>query len=290
MNDVSKQFCRRTRREFLWETGCGFGALGLTSLLNGDGFFDTKAKAAEAKFANPMAPRNPQFPGKAKACIFLFMYGGPSHVETFDYKPDLYPLDGKTIPVKTFGRGGHKQVGRVVGPKWQFKPYGQCGKMVSDLFPNVGTCVDDIAFIHSMYAESPIHGSAMLMMNSGRLLSGHPSLGSWVTYGLGSVNENLPGYVVMLDNKAGPISGPKNWSSGYMPAAYQGTVIRANGTPIFNLDTPPGMTREAQRDMLDRLREKNQQHLASRADNSELTARIASYELAFNMQRRAGSS
>jgi hypothetical protein len=282
----TNQFCRRTRREFLWEAGCGFGSVALSAMLGGD-FFAKRAGAAETKFTNPMAPRNPHYAGKAKACIFLFMYGGPSHIETFDYKPDLYPLDGKTIPVKTFGRGGHKNVGRVVGPKWKFKPYGQCGKLVSDLFPHVGTCVDDIAFIHSMYAESPIHGSAMLMMNSGRILSGHPSLGSWVTYGLGSVNENLPGYVVMLDNKAGPISGPKNWSSGYMPAAYQGTVIRAGGTPIYNLDPPGGMTRDAQRDLLDRLREKNQEHLAARADNSELTARIASYELAFNMQKHA---
>ncbi|MCE9534657.1 MAG: DUF1501 domain-containing protein [Planctomycetes bacterium] len=281
-----KQFCRRTRREFLWETGCGFGALGLSSLLESDGFFTNKAAAATS-FVNPMAPKKPHFAPKAKACIFLFMYGGPSHIETFEYKPKLYPLDGKTIPISTFGRGGRKSVGRVVGPKWEFKQYGQCGKRVSDLFPNLGSCVDDIAFIHSMYAESPIHGSAMLMMNSGRILSGSPSLGSWVTYGLGSVNENLPGYVVMLDKTGGPISGPKNWSSGYMPAAYQGTVIRADGTPIFNLEMPPGMTREAQRDLLDRLREKNQEHLASRADNSELTARIASYELAYNMQQHA---
>jgi hypothetical protein len=287
-NRTSGQFCGRTRREFLWQTGCGFGALGLSALLDRDGFFAGKAAAATGnKFTNPMAPRQPHFDGKAKACIFLFMYGGPSHIETFDFKPELYPLDGKTIPVNTFGRGGKKAVGRVVGPKWQFKPYGECGKLVSDLFPHVGTCVDDIAFIHSMYAESPIHGSAMLMMNSGRILSGHPSLGSWVTYGLGSVNENLPGYVVMLDNTGGPISGPKNWSSGYMPAAFQGTVLRASGTPIFNLDPPPGMTRAAQRDLLDRLREKNHDHLAARQDNSELSARIASYELAFNMQQHA---
>ena len=161
-----KQFCGRTRREFLWEIGGGFGAVALTGLLAKDGFAD---------FANPLAPRKPHYDPKAKAVIFLFMYGGPSHVDTFDYKPKLYPLDGKTIPVKTFGRGGHRSEGRVVGPKWQFKQYGQCGKYVSDLFPHVGSCVDDIAFIHSMYAESPIHGSALLMMNSGRLLSGHPA-------------------------------------------------------------------------------------------------------------------
>jgi len=282
------QFCRRTRREFLWETGAGFGALGLTSLLSQDNFF-AKAGAAEttAQFINPMKPKPPMFPAKAKSVIFLFMYGGPSQVDTFDYKPKLYPLDGKTIPIKTFGRGGKRNEGRVVGPKWKFKQYGQCGKYVSDLFPNLGTCVDDIAFLHSMYAESPIHGSAMLMMNSGRILSGSPSMGTWITYGLGSVNDNMPGYVVMLDKTGGPISGPKNWSSGYMPAAYQGTVVRADGTPIHDLKLPPDMTKEAQRRMLDRLREKNQDHLATRADNTELAARIASYELAYKMQEHA---
>ncbi|MFM7073514.1 MAG: DUF1501 domain-containing protein [Planctomycetota bacterium] len=299
------QFCQRTRREFLWEAGGGFAGTALTGMLAADGFFApgsvSAAEAAgaakslatsglaggSAAFVNPMAPKKPHFAPKATSVIFLFMYGGPSHIETFDYKPKLYPLDGKTIPVKTFGRGGRKNEGRVVGPKWQFKPYGQCGKLVSDLFPNLGECVDDMAFIHSMYAESPIHGSAMLMMNSGRILSGHPSLGSWVTYGLGSENQNFPGYVVMLDKSGGPISGPKNWSSGYMPAAYQGTVIRASGVPIHNLEAPAGISRDLQRRVLDRLRDRNQIHLQERMDNSDLAARIASYELAFNMQQHA---
>jgi hypothetical protein len=284
---MTRQFCGRTRREFLWELGGGFGAVALTGLLSADGFFNRASAAPQTKFLNPLAPRKAHFDGKAKSVIFIFCYGGPSHVDTFDYKPQLYPLDGKTIPVKTFGRGGHKNEGRVVGPKWQFKQYGQCGKWVSDLFPHLATCVDDMAFLHSLYAESPIHGSAMLMMNSGRLLSGHPALGSWVNYGLGSVNENLPGFVVMLDKTGGPISGAKNWSSGYMPAAYQGVVLRANGVPIHNLEMPPGVTREAQRELLDRLREKNEEHLAGRPDNSELSARIASYELAFKMQQHA---
>src|SRR6516164_5667285 len=286
---MERSFCRRTRRELLWEAGAGFTGLALTGLLSVDNFFATQAVAADGvtKFGNPLAPKKAPRPAKAKSVIFLFMYGGPSHVDTFDYKPKLYPLDGKTITVKTFGRGGHKNQGRVVGPKWKFKQYGKCGKWVSDLFPNLATCVDDMAFLHSMYAESPIHGSAMLMMNSGRILSGNPALGSWVTYGLGSVNEDFPGFVVMLDKTGGPISGPKNWSSGYMPAAFQGTVIRADGTPIHNLDLPAGMTREAQREMLDRLREKNEAHLADRKDNTELSARIASYELAFKMQEHA---
>jgi hypothetical protein len=285
---ATHQFCRRTRREFLWESGCGFGALGLTGLLYNDQVLaGSETPKTATRFVNPMAPKKPMFPAKAKAVIFLFMYGGPSQIDTFDYKPDLGKLDGKTIKVKTFGRGGHKNEGRVVGPKFAFKQYGQCGKYVSDLFPHIGSCVDDIAFIHSMYAESPIHGSGLLMMNSGRLLSGSPCLGSWVTYGLGSENENLPGFVVMLDNSGGPINGPKNWSSGYMPAAYQGVLLRADQTPIHDLALPPGTTREQQRAMLDRLKEKNEEHLAARIDNTELMARIASYELAFKMQQHA---
>src|SRR6266480_888020 len=261
-------FCRRTRREFLWEAGAGFTGLALTGLLSLDGFFNRAAAAeAEHKFANPLAPKPPPLPAKAKSVIFLFMYGGPSHVDTFDYKPKLYELDGKTIPVKTFGRGGKKSEGRVVGPKWKFKQYGQCGKWVSDLFPHLATCVDDIAFLHSMYAESPIHGSAMLMMNAGRILSGHPALGSWVNYGLGSVNENLPGFVVMLDPSGGPINGGKNWSSGYMPAQYEGTMVRSGEPAILDLKRPEGLSEAAQRDLLDTLREFNDEHKAQRGNN-----------------------
>ncbi len=260
-------FCGRTRREFLWQIGGGFGSVALAGLMQSDGFLARQAVGADGvtPFVNPLAPKIPPLPAKAKSVIFLFMYGGPSHVDTFDYKPDLYPLDGKTIAVKTFGRGGKKNQGRIVGPKWSFHQYGQCGKAVSTLFPELATCVDDIAFIHSMYAESPIHGSAMLMMNSGRLLSGHPCLGTWVTYGLGSENENLPGFVVMLDRKGGPISGAQNWSSGYMPAAFQATVLRANSVPIHDLASPPDTDRATRRILLDRLREKNDSHAASRA-------------------------
>ena len=154
MTDTN-QFCRRTRREFLWQAGGGFAGMALTGMLARDGFtFDAGPHKTPAKFVNPMAPKPPMMPAKAKAVIFIFCYGGPSHIDTFDYKPNLYPLDGKTIPVKTFGRGGHKNEGRVVGPKWQFKQYGQCGKWVSDLFPHLAQKVDDLAFIHSLYAES----------------------------------------------------------------------------------------------------------------------------------------
>ena len=280
-------FCRRTRREFFWEAGGAFTGLALAGLLDG-GFFARQSRAAEGRaYVNPLAAKPPMIPPRAKSVIFLFMYGGPSHVDTFDYKPALFPLDGRTIPVKTKGRGGERTKGRVVGPKWKFKQYGQCGKWVSDLFPHVARHVDDIAFIHSMTADSPIHGSAMLQMNSGRIQSGAPCLGSWVNYGLGSVNDNMPGFVVMLDAKGGPISGAKNWSSGFMPATYQGTVLRSGGPPILDLAPPAGMSAAAQRRLLDDLREANAEHLLARGDNSELAARIASYELAWRMQQHA---
>jgi len=282
MNIPRNTFCGQTqRREFLHNVSGGFASLALTGMLAKDGFFGQSAIAA------PVHAKPKPLPGKAKSVIFLFMYGGPSHMDTFDYKPELYKLNDKTIDVKTFGRGGKKNKGRVVGPKWQFKPYGQCGKMVSDLFPHLGGCVDDMAFIHSMTADSPIHGSAMLMMNSGSLISGKPSLGSWVNYGLGTVNENLPGYVVMLDGKGGPISGAKNWTSGYMPASYQGTVFRSQGDPILNLQHAKGMKAAEQRQVITSLNQLNAQHLSGREDNTNLSARIDSYELAYKMQSAA---
>lgn len=274
-------FCGRTRREFLWQAGAGFVGLALAGLLDQDGFFANKAYGAEQRLLVPHRPP------KAKSVIFLFMYGGPSHVDTFDYKPKLYELDGKTIAVKTFGRGGKKNEGRVVGPKWNFKQYGQCGKYVSDLFPHLATCVDDIAFLHSMTADSPIHGSAMLMMNSGSILSGHPCLGSWVNYGLGSVNKNLPGFCVMLDPTGGPISGAKNWSSGYMPATYQGVILRSAGAPILDLKPPHDMTDPMQRHILETLKDFNEDHLSTRQEYTDLASRVASYEMAYNMQQHA---
>jgi hypothetical protein len=288
MSSFRSNFCGRTRREFLWESGCGFAGTALASLLGND-FFASQTHAADGAtpFTNPLASKKPHFEPKATACIFLFMYGGPSHIDTFDYKPEMYGRDNQSIEVKTFGRGGHKNQGRLIEPRWKFKPYGECGKPISDLFPYLARQVDDIAFLHSMTADSPIHGSAMLMMNSGKILSGSPCLGSWMNYGLGTVNENLPGFVVMLDPRGGPISGAKNWSSGYMPASYQATVMRSKGEPILDLKPPQDVSVQAQRRMLDTLREYNEAHLATRADNSNLAARIHSYELAFSMQAHA---
>ena len=281
-------FCGRTRREFLWQTGAGFAGTALSGMLQRDAMRASNVLASDGvTHQNPLSAKEPHFAPKAKNVIFLFMYGGPSHIDTFDYKPAMKGRDNQTIDVKTFGRGGHKNQGRIVEPRWNFNQYGNCGKWVSDLFPHLATCVDDIAFLHSMTADSPIHGSAMLMMNSGKITSGSPCLGSWVNYGLGSVNENLPGFVVMLDPSGGPISGAKNWSSGYMPATFQGTILRSKGAPIIDLNTPEGTTRAMQRELLDAMNDVNSAHAATRYDNSELAARINSYELAFKMQKHA---
>lgn len=277
------QFCGRTRRETLKTIGGGFTHLALAGLLARDKAFG----AGSRLITNPLAPKPTMLMPRAKRVIFLFMYGGPSHIDTFDYKPSMYGMDGKTIDVKTFGRGGHKNGGRIVEPRWKFKQYGECGKWVSDLFPNVAQHVDDITFLHSMTADSPIHGSAMLMMNAGSIISGKPTLGSWLNYGLGSENENLPGYVVMLDNTGGPISGAKNWTSGFMPASYAGTVFRSKGDPILNLKHVDGMSADQQRTLLDSLNHLNHGHHETRLDNSNLAARINSYELAFKMQATA---
>ncbi len=281
--------CGRTRREFIWQAGGGFTSVALAAMLAEDGFIDSQAYAADGvtKFDNPLSPKKPHFPAKAKSVIFLYMYGGPSHIDTFDYKPGMKGMDGKTIKVTTFGRGGHKNEGRIVEPKWNFKQYGQSGAWVSDLFPHLTTVIDDIAFIKSMTADSPIHGSAMLQMNTGKILSGSPCIGSWVNYGLGTVNQNLPGFVVMLDPRGGPISGAKNWSSGYMPASYQATVVNSGATPIMNLKRPESESDAMQRQMLDTIREYDSEHEAMRGDNSNLAARIASYELAYRMQSSA---
>jgi hypothetical protein len=282
------EFCGRTRREFLWETGAGFTGVALAGLLGQH--FAAAANGAEdraIKLVNPLAPKPPHFTPKAKSVIFLFMYGGPSHIDTFDYKPKMKGMDGKTVQVKTAGRGGRKNQGRIVEPRWGFRQYGQCGKWVSDLFPYLGQRVDDIAFLHSMTADSPQHGSAMLQMNSGKIQSGSPCLGSWVNYGLGSVNEELPGFVVMLDPRGGPISGAKNWNSGYMPAQFEGTVLRSAGVPILDLRPPANMAASSQRDLLETLQEYNRERDQLLGGNQALAARVASYELAYKMQSAA---
>jgi hypothetical protein len=280
--------CGRTRREFLWEAGGGFVGTALTYLLARDGFFAGAARAADAAAESPLAPRRPHFPGRANACIFLFMYGGPSQVDTWDPKPELTKRHGQKMPnldddplLKV------RNPGTLLGSSRKFTPSGQSGIEVSDLFPNLARRVDDLAVIRGTYADSFAHGSGLLQMNTGFLRLGYPSVGSWVTYGLGSVNQNLPAFVVLLDQRGGPITGPPNWGSGFMPAAYQGTQFRTAGDPILNLTPPAGSSVRQQRNELDLLARLDGLHSPAGGDESELAARIASYELAFRMQAHA---
>jgi len=277
--------CTGTRREFLWQMGAGFTGLALTAMLDQDGFFGSKAVAATSSPSGPMAPRPAHAPLRAKACIFLFMYGGPSQMDLFDYKPELNRRHGQTANLEQRRRA--VSAGKLLGSKRVFKQHGQSGQWCSDALPHLAAQMDKLAVIKSLYADSFAHGSAMLQMNSGRILQGWPSMGSWLSYGLGSPNQNLPGYVVMLDPRGGPISGAANWSSGFMPAAYQGTVFRANGQPVLNLDSAAGLTAPMQRDLISTANALNAGHLATHPGYSELQARIASYELAFQLQTAA---
>jgi hypothetical protein len=224
-------------------------------------------------------------PSKAKSVIFLFMFGGPSQVDLFDYKPELQKRDGQTIQ-NEFRRGSKTQA-VLQASRRTFAQHGQSGLWCSDAFPNIAKHMDKLAVVKSLTSDSFAHGSALLQINCGRILQGHPSLGSWITYGLGSENQNLPGYVVMLDPRGGPTSGAPNWSSGYMPAAYQGTLMRAGSQPILNLKPPSNIDSSAQRDEIDLLNELNGRYARGRNDYSELDARIASYELAFQLQMAA---
>ncbi len=289
MNQASNHHsgCTGTRREFLWEMGAGFAGLALSSLLTDDGFFNSAhgAEKTASQRLNPLAPRPAHFKAKAKRCIFLYMYGGPSQMDLFDYKPELQRLDGKTVDIEI--RRGSIQKQKLLGSKRKFKQHGESGLWCSDAFPHLSQHMDELTVVKSLYQDSFAHGSANLQMNCGRIIQGHPSLGSWVSYGLGSLNENLPGYVLMLDPRGGPIPGAANWGSGYMPAAYQGTVLRSTGQPILNLNSPLNLTRSMQKDRIDTINALNQEHLATRPGYSDLSARIASYELAYQLQSEA---
>ncbi len=275
----------RPRRQFLWELGAGFGGLALASLLDGDGYFGTRLNAAEKLAADPLHAKSPHLPTKAKSCIFLFMFGGPSQVDLFDYKPELQKRDGQTIDNEF--RRGTKTKATLQASRRRFRQHGASGQWCSDAFPQTATHMDKLAVVKSLFSDSFAHGSAVLQMNSGRILQGHPSMGAWVSYGLGTLNQNLPSYVVMLDPRGGPTTGPPNWSSGYMPAVYQGTVLRTTGEPILNLKPSAGTSRPMQRREIDFINELNATHEAAHPGYSELAARIASYELAFNLQATA---
>jgi hypothetical protein len=252
---------RLDRRHFCTQTGAGFGSLALASMLQG---------------------QEPKLPSKAKSVIFLFMFGGPSQVDLFDYKPELQKRDGQSI--RNEFRRGSKTQAVLQASRRNFAQHGNSGLWCSDAFPNIAKHMDKLAMVKSLTSDSFAHGSALLQINCGRILQGHPSLGSWVNYGLGSENQNLPGFVVMLDPRGGPTSGAPNWSNGYMPASYQGTLMRSGAQPILNLRPPANIDAASQRAEIDLLNELNRNYSQDRNGYSELEARIASYELAFQLQ------
>jgi hypothetical protein len=281
--------CHCSRRQFLGGMSAGFGALALHAL--------TKLDAAEQKnIVDPLRPfavRPPQFAPRAKSVIFLFMVGGPSQVDTFDYKPELQKLGGKRVPAslrKAVEATKHANVfhgckDEMLASPFKFSQHGQSGMWVSELYPHVARHVDDLCFIHSLQADSNNHAPASYQLHTGDVRPGKASLGSWVTYGLGTENQDLPGYVMLFD--AGPLGGAANYSNGFLPAAFQPTRLRDRGTPVLDL-LPPQEFADGQRASLDAIRELNLLHrerLGKTGRNlTELDARIASYELAYRMQ------
>jgi hypothetical protein len=282
--------CGRTRREFLWQAGGGFAGTSLAWLLENDGFFRTSpASAAEAgESLLPLAPKAPHFAPRATRCICLFMYGGVSQVDTWDPKPELTAHNGQPIPnLDADPLFKVRNPGTLLASRRTFARWGQSGIEVSDLYPHLARHVDDMAVIRSMHTDSFAHGSGLLQMNTGFVRQGYPSLGSWVTYGLGTADQDLPAYVVMLDQRGGPIGGAPNWGAGFMPAAYQGTRFRTTGDPLIDLTPPGGVSSAQQRNQLDLLARLGELQPGRLAREEEFAARLATYELAFRMQSHA---
>jgi hypothetical protein len=271
----------RSRRKFLFESCGGLSGLGLACLLDQDGLLKAEGSA------NPSAKKKPHFPARAKSVISLFMSGGVSHVDTFDPKPALtkyagQPLTGKGEIVVRQGNPGP-----LMPSPFAFRKYGQSGIDVSEIFPHVATHVDEMAVMRSVVSMSNDHVQGHYALSTGMIRMGFPSVGSWVTYGLGSENENLPGFVVLYDTHGGPFGGPANWGAGFMPASYQGTVFRPSGSPIMDLAPPAGINPEQQRARLDLLMKLNEMDARKFPGDTELAARIESYELAYRMQSAA---
>ncbi|MGY8770403.1 MAG: DUF1501 domain-containing protein [Pirellulales bacterium] len=272
------------RRQLLQQCGGGLGVIALNSMLQSQ-----QASAAETS-SNPLEAKKPHFPAKAKNVIWIFINGGPSHVDTWDYKPALAKYDGKPL------EGFDKKTGffpGAVGPlmksPFEFQQHGECGKYVSEIFPHLSKHVDKMAFVHSGYTKSNNHSPALFMMNTGVTRMGFPCVGSWVTYGLGSENNSLPSFVVMSDplNRGLPKGQAANWGAGFLPSIYQGTYFRPNGAPIDNLVRPSHMTTDQQRAQIDLLAQLNRVNLQNNQADRELEARIESFELAYRMQMSA---
>lgn len=269
-----------SRRDLLFRAGAGFGGLALASML-----------ADEASAAAGGPARALHHPAKVDSVIFLFMEGGPSHLDLFDPKPELNRLAGQPLP-PSYGRpitAMGVSDNALLPTKRIFTQHGKCGMPVSDWYPHVATQVDKICLVRSCWADGLNHVGSVCQMNTGSILAGRPSLGSWVQYGLGSPNKNLPGFVILLDDRE-PVGGPKNWSSGFMPAAYQGTQFRPGDSPILDLHPPDTIGDAQQRSKLSFLQALNQRFGRGREDFSELGARVAAYELAYRMQAEASEA
>jgi hypothetical protein len=271
-----------SRRRFLWELGGGIAGLALCDLLNRQDLL-ASARVPES----PLSPKHPHFQPKAKAVISLFMNGGTSHLDTFDPKPELTKRHLEAPPPSLNIQTFFPNPGTFLKSPFTFRKYGQSGIEVSELFAQTAECVDDIAIIRSMHAQSNNHTPATLQMMTGFIQPGRPCLGSWSIYGLGSENQNLPAFVVLLDNMGGPMGGSQTWSSGFLPGVYQGTPFRNHGDPIVDLASPKFVEPEHQRSRLDFIKTLNEFHLQKNATDAELSARIASYELAYRMQSQA---
>ncbi len=270
----------RSRREFLARAGAGFGLLPLSYL--------SQRQAAAATASNPFAPKAPHFRVKAKSVIYLFMHGGPSHVDSFDPKPLLQKLDGQKMPEsmgKVMLQFTNASEAPLMASRRAFRPRGASGLEISDLFENTAAFADDVAVVRSCYHDGFTHSNALNWMNTGWPRLGRPSLGAWVVYGLGCEADNLPAYVVMLEGSIK--AGPPAYGAGFLPAMYQGTTLRSEGVPILNIRRPGAIDEAEQREMLDLMRRLNERHMETRSDDSSLSARIESYELAFRMQMAA---
>jgi len=275
-----------TRRHFFSQCGIGLGQMALASLLKGSRLFGSDTP----QLTNPLAPRKPHFPPKAKSIIYLFMAGGPTQLELFEYKPKLLELDGQPIP-DSFLKGKRfafmdsfsKNVPKLLGAHRQFRRYGESGKYVSECLPHLATVVDDLAFVSSVHTENFNHAPAKIFVNTGSTRFGRPSMGSWLTYGLGSESQDLPGFVVLQSGPRGPRGGALNWGSGFLPTTYQGVPFQSGGDPILNLSNPEGFTPKRQGQTIEAIRELNLAHLGE-VEDPEIATRIASYEMAYRMQ------
>jgi len=257
--------------------------LGLAGMLGGSGLLTNSASAA----TSPLAPKQPPFAAKAKSVIFLFMYGGPSGFDLFDYKPELDKHHGQVFDWKGKIETFNPNPGPLMRSPYKFKQYGESGAWVSEKYPALANCVDDIAFLKSCYCESNNHAPALFQLNTGMIRVGFPSMGSWLTYGLGTENQDLPGYIVMYDPRGGPIGGPQNWGPGFLPSSFQATPLRTGGVPLLNLTRERGLTQDQQRAQLDLIKQLNEEHAAMRPHERDLATRIESYELAYRMQMEA---